>query len=94
MNHVAMLKYMNNHCPFFHFLNMQQSWAGQSRLHSENKAIRAQTEMLTTAGTLATVWAQESVETPATTDEKQTAAGRSASCDFLQKLRGKIVSEL
>jgi hypothetical protein len=30
------------HCPFFYFLNMPQSWAGQSKLYSENKATAAQ----------------------------------------------------
>ncbi len=30
------------HYPFFYFLNMQQSWAVQSQLHSNNKATSAQ----------------------------------------------------
>jgi hypothetical protein len=30
------------HCSFFFFLNIQQSWAGQSKLHGKNKATLAQ----------------------------------------------------
>jgi hypothetical protein len=38
----AILMHFVPHCPIFHFLHMQQSWAGQSKLYSENKATAVQ----------------------------------------------------
>jgi hypothetical protein len=35
------------HCIFFYFLNMQKSWAGQSKLHSKNKATATQYDVST-----------------------------------------------
>jgi hypothetical protein len=42
---VFLLQIVQN-CPFFYFLNMQQSWAGQSKQHSKNKATAAQQLLL------------------------------------------------